>query len=266
MQDYQLDPAHYYTSPGLSFDACLKMTQAKIELLTEPDHLLFFESAIRAGVSMITHRYACANNPTFHPRELQKKFGSKQNPEIEKLVPNFMPKHRYVRHYRNFNFYMEKGLILGKIHRLMSFTQNPWIKPYVDFNTTMRQNAKSASDKNFFKFLSNALFGKTMQNLRSQTDIKLTTSGATARNYVAKPNFDSFTRVNETLVAIKMKPVHILWDKPTYTGACILDLSKLHLFRFHYDIMKAKYDSRAKLLFTDTDSLCYHITTDDVYD
>ena len=63
-----------------------------------------------------------------------------------------------------------------------------------------------------------------------------------------------------------MKVVNNLWDKPTYTGACILDLSKLHLFRFHYDIMKAKYDSRAKLLFTDTDSLCYHITTDDLYD
>ena len=63
MRNYQLDPAHYYTSPGLSFDACLKMTKAKIELLTDPDSLLFFESAIRGGVSMITHRHAKANNP-----------------------------------------------------------------------------------------------------------------------------------------------------------------------------------------------------------
>src|SRR5438132_14188226 len=62
MRNYQLDPAHYYTSPGLSFDACLKMTKAKIELLTDPDSLLFFESAIRGGVSMITHIHAKSNN------------------------------------------------------------------------------------------------------------------------------------------------------------------------------------------------------------
>src|SRR3984893_10446887 len=86
-----------------------------------------------------------------------------------------------------------------------------------------------------------------------------------ARNYAAKPNYQSFQYINETLVAIKTKQVSILWDNPTFTGACILDLSKLHLYKFHYDVMKTKYGSRAKLLFTDTDSLCYHITTDDLY-
>ena len=59
---YNLDPAHYYTTPSLSFDACLKMTEAKIELLTDIESLLFFESSIRGGVSMISHRYAKANN------------------------------------------------------------------------------------------------------------------------------------------------------------------------------------------------------------
>ena len=92
-----------------------------------------------------------------------------------------------------------------------------------------------------------------MQNLRNQTDIRLTISGNAARNYAAKPNYQSFENINETLVAIKMKQVSIFWDKPTFTGACILDLSKLHLFKFHYDVVKERYGSRAQLLFTDTD-------------
>ena len=359
LKNYHLDPAHYYTSPGLSFDACLKMTRAKIELLADSDSLLFFESAIRGGVSMITHRYARANNPhlehhdpllpssylqyydannlygwsmsqplptgnfkflnfsdfcnidfakipddsetgymlevdlVYPPElhdlhndlplaperisipedylspyqlELRQKLGIKHNSKFEKLVPNFLPKQRYVLHYRNLKYYREKGMILQKIHRVMSFTQSPWIKPYVDFNTLQRQNASSSSEKNFFKFMNNALFGKTMQNLRKQCDMKLTTSADKVRNLVAKPNFESFLHINEDLVALRMRPVRIVWNKPTFTGACILDLSKLHLFKFHYDVMKARYGNKAQLLFTDTDSLCYHIITDDLYD
>lgn len=144
--------------------------------------------------------------------------------------------------------------------------QSPWIVPYVDFNTLPRQNASSASEKNFFKFMNNAIFGKTMQNLRKQCDIRLTTSDDKVRNLVAKPNFESFQHVNEDLVAVRMRPVRIVWNKPTFTGACILDLSKLHLFKFHYDVMKATYGNKAQLLFTDTDSLCYHIVTKDLYD
>jgi len=63
LEQYELDPLHYHTLPGLSFDSCLKMTGVKMELLTDIDHLNFFEDSIRGGVSMIAHRYAKANNP-----------------------------------------------------------------------------------------------------------------------------------------------------------------------------------------------------------
>ena len=58
----------------------------------------------------------------------------------------------------------------------------------------------------------------------------------------------------------------ITYDKPVYLGTCILDLSKLLMYEFHYDVMKAKYEEKVKLLFTDTDSLCYEIETEDVYE
>ena len=60
--EYKLDPAYYCTTPGLAFDACLKYTNEKLELLTDKDAHLMFEKGIRRGVSQVVHRYATANN------------------------------------------------------------------------------------------------------------------------------------------------------------------------------------------------------------
>ena len=63
MGQYNLDPAHYYTSPGLSWDALLKKTGVELELLTDYDQHLFIEKGMRGGISMVSKRYARANNP-----------------------------------------------------------------------------------------------------------------------------------------------------------------------------------------------------------
>ena len=60
---YKLDPAHFYTSPGLSWQACLRMTKIELELLTDPDMYLFIEEGLMGGISMISNRYSKANNP-----------------------------------------------------------------------------------------------------------------------------------------------------------------------------------------------------------
>ena len=76
MENYKLDPAHYYTAPGLAWDACLKMTDVKLELLSDIDMLLMVEKGIRGGVSMISNRYGKANNKymgdKFNPSEPSK--------------------------------------------------------------------------------------------------------------------------------------------------------------------------------------------------
>ena len=72
LKHYSLDPAHFYTSPGLAWQACLKKTGVKLELLTNPDMLLMFERRIRGGITQAVHRYAKANN---------KYMGEKFNPE-----------------------------------------------------------------------------------------------------------------------------------------------------------------------------------------
>src|SRR6218665_661455 len=82
---------------------------------------------------------------------------------------------------------------------------------------------------------------------------------------VARQTFQSFNIINEDVTVIKLTKPNVVLDKPIYVGMCILDLSKLHLYDFHYNHILSVYGERAKLLFTDTDSLTYHIRTDDLY-
>jgi hypothetical protein len=183
----------------------------------------------------------------------------------QKLIPNLNSKSKYVVHYRNLKFYLAQGLVLSKIHRGVSFTQSPWLKPYIDFNTNKRKVAKNATEKDFFKLMNNSVFGKTMENLRKRVNIELVNTQKRLRKLAAKPNFQAFKIFHEDLAAVHMKKVKIVLNRPTYVGFCILDMSKLLMYDFHYNHMKAAYGQGAKLLFTDTDSLCYEVQTHDIY-
>ncbi|XP_051165698.1 uncharacterized protein LOC127284345 [Leptopilina boulardi] len=200
---YGLDPAHYYTTPGLTWDAMLKYTNIRLELLTDIDMVMFIERGIRGGVSQCTNRYAKANNPYMekydandapigyilevdldYPEELHDKHsdfpfcperskppGSKE----EKLLTTLLPKRKHVLHYRALKQAITNGLILIKIHRVLKFNQSTWLKSYIDFNTMRRTNANNEFEKNLFKLMNNAVFGKTMENVRKHVDIKLVT-------------------------------------------------------------------------------------------
>ena len=134
-------------------------------------------------------------------------------------------------------------------------------------NTTLRAKAKIEFEKDFFKLMNNAVFGKTMENIRNRADIELVDNKEKAKTIrlAAKPNFRHCTIFDENLVAIHMKKINLTFNKPVYLGMCILDLSKTLMYDFHYNYIKKKYGSKAKLLFTDTDSLCYVIETEDFY-
>ncbi|CAH3159070.1 unnamed protein product [Porites evermanni] len=100
---------------------------------------------------------------------------------------------------------------------------------------------KKVHRKDFFKLLNNSVFGKTMENIRKRVDVRLVTDQKKLSKLVSKPTFLN-----------------------TYVGMCILDLSKTLMYDFHYNYIKSRYNNKAKLLFTDTDSLCYEIKTRDV--
>ena len=104
-----------------------------------------------------------------------------------------------------------------------------------------------------------------MENIRNRLDIKLVNNKKRAEKLTAKPNFDHCNIFSEDLVAIHMKKTELKFDKPIYLGMCILDLSKTLMYDFHYNYIKQKYGDKAKLFFTDTDSLMYEIQTEDFY-
>ena len=357
LQYYKLDPCHYFTSPGLSWDAMLKMTDIKLELMTDIDMFQFIEKGMRGGISYIANRFGSANNkymkeyddkapskyimyldannlygwamsqylPTGgfkwmsekqinkinlaqynedsnkgllievdleYPKELHdnhndypvaaervcvkkdmlsdycKNIATKYNIStglVHKLIPTLSNKEKYVLHYRNLQLYLDLGLKINKVHRVLEFNQSPWLKEYISFNTIKRTQAKNSFEKDFFKLMNNSVFGKTMENIRKRVDVRLITDEKKLLKMVSKPTYVSSKIFNENLVALHKIKETLTLNRPAYIGMCILDLSKTLMYNFHYNYIKKKYGNKAKLLFTDTDSLTYEIEAEDVY-
>ena len=354
---YKLDPAHFYTSPGLSWQACLRMTKIESELLTDPDMYLFIEEGLRGGISMISNRYSKANNPYIAGYDKDQKtnyiiyldannlYGNSMSqplpeggfvwlneeeiidldltniaddseegyilevdleyppdlhdlhsdyplaPEkmkvttdmlspycqqlasdlhlkpgsVSKLVPNLNDKTKYIVHYRNLKLYLSLGMRLTKVHRVLSFQQSSWLRKYIEFNTEKRKQAANDFEKDFFKLLVNSVYGKTMENLRKRVNVKLVNDVKQLKKLTASPSFDHFRIFTNELIAVNMKKPILYLNRPIYVGFAILDLSKVLMYDFHYNYIKAKYGEKATLLFTDTDSLCYNRQTEDIY-
>ena len=183
-----------------------------------------------------------------------------------KLMTTLGNKEKYVIHERNLKQAIDAGLILKKIHRVLEFKQKPWMKKYIEFNTEKRKMAKNDFEKDFFKLMNNSVFGKTMENVRNRKNFKLICDKTDFEKYAAKPNFIDGVIFNENLVGVHYIKKDVELNKPIYVGFSILDISKTLMYDFHYGYIKKKYDSKANLLFTDTDSLCYEIRTKNLYE
>ena len=177
----------------------------------------------------------------------------------EKLIPNLYSNTNYVTHYRNLQYYVKQGLVLTKIHRVLSFVQRPWLKPWIDFCTTQSQNAKSDFEADLAKLQANSTFGKTMEQVRNRVNICLIADAQKLRKALGKPSYRQTQIINPDLVMIRAAPKKITFNKPIAVGFCILELSKLIMYKFYYEYLKPTYKDDCQLLFTDTDSLCCHI-------
>ena len=151
------------------------------------------------------------------------------------------------------------------MHRVLEFNQSPWLKRYIDFNTQKRTQAKNTFEKDFFKLMNNSVFGKTMENIRKRVDVRLITDKKKLLKMASKPTYVGSKIFNENLVAVHKIKETLTLNRPAYVGMCILDLSKTLMYDFHYNYIKEKYGNKARLLFTDTDSLTYEIEAKDVY-
>ena len=186
---------------------------------------------------------------------------------VEKVVPNLRSKRSYVIHIRALDQALKHGLVLQRIHRSIEFNQYPWMKTYIDFNTKHRTAAANDFEKDFLKLMNNAVFGKTMENIRKHRNFKLVTSEAQYLKTVMKPNFKSGVRFDENLMGCEMGRIKVVMNKPVSLGQAILHLSKIVMYEFHNDYMTQKYSSdRLQLCYMDTYSLVYRIQTEDFYE
>ena len=113
--------------------------------------------------------------------------------------------------------------------------------------------------------MNNSVFGKLMEDVRRHADIQLITSEKKLLKYAARPQYKRHVIFHKDLVGVELVKKIVVLNKPIYAGFAVLDVSKTLMYSFHYDVIKEKYGSNATLLFTDTDSLCYHIQTPDLY-
>lgn len=355
---YDLDPCHYYTAPGFSWDSMLKMTSVSIDCFQdgEEDMLNMVKSGMRGGMSVITHRYVQANNKymkkfdatkesshimyldannlygwamsqhlpvgnyawgrlelytekyiknmlpdssrgcvlevdlevpvelhdyfndyplapescigEYSPlmKNIMEKFEISQSAQTKKLISNLHNKTKYVLHYRNLQLYLSLGLKLTNVHRVLEFDQSDYLSKYIEFNTKKRAESKNDFEKDLFKLFNNSIFGKTCENIEKRIEVTMCIDSNKFLKNVSKPHFKNFKIFSEGLIACEMSKTQIKYDKPMIVGMCILDLSKHLMYDFHYNTIKRKYGDKSKLLFTDTDSLCYYIRTEDVYE
>lgn len=192
--------------------------------------------------------------------------GKIQLGDAHKLVPNLYNKRNYIIHYRLLKFALNHGLKLVKVHKVIQFKQSPVMRDYIDFNTSQRAKSKNEFEKNYYKLMNNSAFGKTLEDVRKRVKTKMITTEKQMMRATAKPTFQKHIEINENLAMCIEKPAKIKLEKPIYLGGAILDDSKLALYEFHYDYMKVKYGERARVVYTDTDSLVYEIETDDFYE
>ena len=302
---YELDPAHFLSLPGLAWQACLKKTNIKLELLTDYDMLLMVEEGIRGGICHSIHRYAKANNKYMNNYDESKEssyiqylyannlygwamsqrlpvnnFNWVEDTSIinEEFIKNynensskgyilevdvkypkklhdlhsdlpFLPKRikidkckklmcdlhnkkKYVVHIKSLKQELNHGLKLKRVHRIIEFSQKAWLKPYNDMNTELRKLAKDDFEKGLFKLMNNAVFGKTMENIRKHRDIKLVTTDKKRNKLVSEPNYHTINYISEDLSIIEMNKTRVKMNKPIYLGLSILDISKILMYEF----------------------------------
>ena len=114
--------------------------------------------------------------------------------------------------------------------------------------------------------MNDAVFGKTMENVRKHRDIKLVTTDKRRNQLVSEPNYHTTKCFSENLLAIEMRKTKVKMNKPIYLGMSILDISKTLMYEYWYDYMKPKYGDNVKLCYADTDSFIIDIKTEDFYE
>ena len=157
--------------------------------------------------------------------------------QTKKLICDWSDKKKFLIHYRVLNFFVRHGMIVEKFHTVISFKQSKLLEKYISFNTQKRNKAEDDFEKDFSKLLSNAFYGKTMENVKNRLKIKLIRKNHYREIIKQQPKltFNGIQKSNENCDSYKFKQNEVVMDKPIYLGFSVLELSKLLMYETHYD-------------------------------
>ena len=149
---------------------------------------------------------------------------------------------------------------ITKVHRVLKFKQELWLEPYITLNTNKRKSARNKFEEALYKLLNNSAYGKTCESKRKRVKVNIVHNAEETMQQISAFDFKTFKIFGDDLAALTSAPRVINWNVPTIVGACVLEIAKFEMYRFHYEIMKPNFDCR--LLYSDTDSLLYEIETE----
>jgi hypothetical protein len=180
-----------------------------------------------------------------------------------KLMQTLTNKEKYVVLDRYLRFGIERGYIVTKIHVIIEFKKEAYMKPYIEFNTEQRRVAtekKELSKVAYFKNANNMVFGKNIENPEKYSSY-IIYKGERAVEYFNHPeNYKDYIMIDdkEPIILFSQKRPSVHLNKPIIIGFCILDISK-HIMSEHFYRLKRIYGNKMKLLYTDTDSFYLEI-------
>jgi hypothetical protein len=184
--------------------------------------------------------------------------------KIKKLCTTFFDKIDYVMNYRHLKLVLSLGVELIKVNKVMQYKQKDFMKKYVMKNNDLRIACKNEFEKSFYKLMNNSVYGRTLENVRNRINFRLISTEEKALNV---KNLKQFTIFEDDLVGVHIHRQKIKLNKAIFLGQTILEDSKVLMYDFHYNFMLKKIERKnIDLLFTDTDSLCYHIKTQNIFD
>ena len=212
----------------------------------------------------------CPENTTINPEnctEYMREYAPKPNRPTSKLICDQTNKEYYIVHYRNLKFYIRMGMIISKVHRIVSFDQSPWLAKYIDYNTKKRAEADSDFMKDYHKNLICSFSGKTMEDVRNRIKVEFAESTDERKilRYQSRLDFNSIHKSYQDYDSYTFKSKIVKMEKPIYKGFTILELSKLLMYETYYDKLQKYFGiDGIQIHYQDTDAFIMSLKTKDI--
>ena len=383
-ENFELWPEHFVSMPALCYQAALKHTGVQLELITDVDIYLFFETALRGGFCSQMQRFAisrltdaereqvgdaydeyvencglpnllyidannlygraqCFNLPTGefewlkeedvklleermvakssfdnktrasihklsqedygcflevdieYPDEIKEKtksfplciekknispdmlsdfqtdlfksiYHKKTVPVTSKLIGSHLPKEKYIIHGELLELYLELGIKVTKVHRVLTFRQSDFMFSWVEMCTKQRAMADNAFYRNLWKLSVNSVYGKFIEDVRKRTEVRIVRNDYELQQVVRLNRFKDIRILAKDLALVTLYQTKVVLSKPIFVGAAILDFSKLVMFDTYYNHVQPAFGNRVSCVYTDTDSFILKIFSNDVMD